>query len=109
MSVSYMVFYRGKAQNQDTFLQYYRENHVPILKRFPGIQQVILHSPLPVEDTESVVPGEFSLVAEMQFDTEANLATALKSQARQEARVDFGKFPSFTGEVWHQAMFTEEP
>jgi hypothetical protein len=38
------------------------------------------------------------------FDTTADLDTALKSDARREARADFGRFPAFAGEVTHQAM-----
>ena len=69
---------------------------------------MILHSPLASEDSQSVTSGNFYLVAEMQFATEQDLQAALQSEARAEARVDFAKFPPYSGDVWHQAMTREE-
>lgn len=108
MAVSYLVFYRGCAKNQKVFLQHYREIHVPILKRFPGIREVTLHTPSAWEDAHSVNPAGFALVVEMRFDSMESLQAALESEARSEARVDLGEFPPFAGDIWHQAMKSEE-
>jgi hypothetical protein len=40
----------------------------------------------------------------MTFDTPADLERASHSEARRRAREDFRRFPSFSGEVTHQAM-----
>lgn len=103
-----MVFYRGQATNAEAFVARYRDIHVPILKRFPGIQRVTLHTPANWQDAHSVEPAGFVLAVEMRFDSHASLQTALNSQARSDARVDLGKFPPFEGDIWHQAMQTEE-
>ena len=44
------------------------------------------------------------LLAQMTFDSAADLDAALRSQARREARDDFHRFPPFEGEVTHEAM-----
>ena len=44
------------------------------------------------------------LLAQLSFETAADLDAALKSDARRDARADFARFPAFTGEVTHQAM-----
>jgi uncharacterized protein (TIGR02118 family) len=107
VSVCYMVFYRGHAEHAQLFVDRYRNIHVPILKRLPGIQSVELLTPLPWEDKHPVKPGEFALIAKMKFKSLAALEYALNSPERDTAREDFGKFPEFEGTVWHQAMLVE--
>ena len=108
MSVNYLVFYRGRTEDQQSFIDRYRDTHVPILKRFPGIQNVSLLTPLDWQDKHPVNPGGFTLIVQMQFASAKQLDVALGSMARDEARKDFEKFPPFDGEVWHQAMNMEE-
>ncbi len=81
MSVSYFVRYEGEAESPAEFLDYYRERHVPILMRFPGIRRIVLHTPVAWQD---------------------------ESEARSAARGDFGNFPPFRGLVFHQAARSEE-
>jgi hypothetical protein len=51
-----------------------------------------------------VIRGGSLLLAQMTFDTPADLDAALRSPARQDARADFGRFPPFGGEVTHEAL-----
>ena len=108
VSVNYLVFYRGRADDQQAFVERYRNEHVPILKRFPGIQGVSLLTPLDWQDIHPVNPGQFILIAQMKFATIEALELALQSAARDEAREDFKKFSAFGGEIWHQAMKLED-
>jgi uncharacterized protein (TIGR02118 family) len=108
MSVSYFVRYEGQAANRAEFLRYYREQHAPILARFPGIRRIILHSPVEWHDTYPVNPDRFALLAQMIFDTRQDLDRALQSEPRAEARADFAHFPPFHGVVYHQAAVSEE-
>lgn len=107
MTVSYFVFYRGKADNQTAFTERYKKTHVPFLKQFPGIKQVKVHTPVTWQDPQSINPGEFTLIAEMVFDSVEDMQTALSSDARSKAREDFKQFPPFDGDIWHQAMSCE--
>jgi uncharacterized protein (TIGR02118 family) len=108
MSVSYFVRYEGTAENGAEFLRYYREQHAPILARFPGIRGIVLHTPTECTDTFPVRGDRFMLLAQMIFDSEEDLDRALQSEARAEAREDFGRFPRFEGTVFHQAVVSEE-
>jgi uncharacterized protein (TIGR02118 family) len=108
MSVNYQVFYRGRADDQQVFVDRYRNEHVPILKRFPGILGVSLLTPLGWQDKHPVNSGQFMLIVQMKFATIEALENALQSEARDEAREDFKKFSAFGGEIWHQAMKLED-
>jgi uncharacterized protein (TIGR02118 family) len=108
VSVSYFVRYEGSAENGAEFLRYYREQHAPILARFPGIRGIVLHTPVQWHDPFPVKPDRFMLVAQMIFDSAEDLDRALASEARAEAREDFARFPRFEGAVFHQAVVSEE-
>ena len=102
--VSYFVRYRGAASNPAAFTAHYESGHAALLWRFPHIRSLILHQPAPWHDPFPVQPGASLLLAQMQFDSTADLDAALRSDARREARDDFHRFPPFEGEVTHEAM-----
>ena len=108
MSVSYFVRYEGTAADAGEFVRYYREEHAAILRRFPGIRSIVLHTPIAWRDPFPVQPDRFLMLAQMIFDSREDLDRALGSEARAEARRDFARFPRFEGSVFHQAALTEE-
>src|SRR6516165_7213708 len=99
MPVSYFVLYRGRAEQPDAFVARYREQHVPILRQWPGIGAVLLHTPIAWSDAEPVSEAGLALMCEMRFASAEALDAALRSPARAQARQDFRDFPPFTGEV----------
>jgi uncharacterized protein (TIGR02118 family) len=102
--ISYFVRYRGSAADPVGFVDYYAMQHAAILKEFPGIRGLSLHEPAAWNDPFPVRDDSTALLAQMTFDTPADLQHALHSEARHRARDDFKRFPSFSGEVTHQAM-----
>jgi uncharacterized protein (TIGR02118 family) len=108
MSVSYFVRYEGHAQDFEQFLAYYRERHAPILASMPGMRRIVLHRPIAWHDPFPVKPDRFLLIAQMIFDSAADLDRALQSQPRAAAREDFANFPHLEASVYHQAAFSEE-
>jgi uncharacterized protein (TIGR02118 family) len=102
--MSYFVRYRGQAADAAAFVRHYEDRHAAILQRFTGIRSLVLHQPDTWVDPYPVVDGKTFLLAQMLFDNSAALDEALKSAARAEAREDFRNFPTFTGEVTHEAM-----
>jgi len=102
--VSYFVRYCGASLSPATFQGYYEARHAEILKQFPNIRGLILHSPAAWTDPFPVRPGKTMLLAQMQFDSVGDLDHALRSPARRLARDDFQRFPPFEGEVTHEAM-----
>lgn len=102
--VSYFVRYRGSSPDPARFQAHYETQHAAILQRFPSIRSLILHRPAAWTDPFPVRRGESMLLAQMQFDSAADLDAALRSEARAQARDDFHRFPPFEGEVTHEAM-----
>ena len=102
--ISYFVRYRGTSPDPAAFRTHYETGHAAILRRFPGIRSLVLHQPVPAHDPFPVRPGGTFLLAQMQFDSAAELDAALHSHARRQARDDFLSFPPFEGEVTHEAM-----
>ena len=102
--VSYFVRYRGTASDPAAFRRYYESQHAGLLRQFPAIRSLVLHSPAEWHDPFPVHAGETCLLAQMQFENAGDLDTALRSEARRQARDDFQQFPPFTGEVTHEAM-----
>lgn len=87
MSVCYFVRY--EIENSEEFLRHYREVHVPIVARWPGLQRMVIHTPV-------------------EFESEEAMNRAFASRERAEAREDFKRFMTFEGTVTHQAMKAEE-
>ena len=108
VTASYFVRYEGHAADPEAFLARYREHHVPLLERFPGIRRIVLYTPAAWRDPFPVQPDRFSLLVQMEFDSLADLEAAVGSEARAAARRDFAQFPPFEGVVFHQAAVTEE-
>jgi uncharacterized protein (TIGR02118 family) len=102
--VSYFVRYRGSSSDPEAFRTYYEARHAAILRQFPNIRSLILHAPSVCTDPFPVRHGQSMLLAQMQFDSAADLDGALSSEARKRARDDFQHFPPFDGEVTHEAM-----
>lgn len=106
MTVSYFVRY--EIEDSDAFVRHYKERHVPILARWPGMRRVVLHRSVPWNDPCPVNKGSAMLIVQLEFETHADLEQALASPERAEARRDFGNFPPFEGKVFHQATRQEE-
>jgi len=108
MSVSYFVRYDITAVDAQRFVDRYREVHVPLLARWPGIRRVMLHTPLDWHDPFTVNRGRTVLLAQLEFESVESMEAALQSEARAAAREDFERFPSYEGSVVHQAMAQDE-
>jgi uncharacterized protein (TIGR02118 family) len=108
MSVSYFVRYDIEPADGAAFIAHYREHHVPILARWPGMRRVMLHTPLEWHDPFTVERGKAVLLAQLEFESLEAMEAAFRSPQRAEAREDFKRFPPFSGRVVHQAMAQEE-
>jgi uncharacterized protein (TIGR02118 family) len=108
VSVSYFVRYDIEPADRDVFIAHYREHHVPILARWPGIERVLLHMPLDWNDPYPVNRGRAVLLAQLEFKSREAMEQAFRSAERAQAREDFKHFPAFTGTVTHQAMSSTE-
>ena len=71
MTVSYFVRY--EIEDSEAFVRHYKERHVPILARWPGIRRVVLHRPVPWTDPCPVNRGATVLVAAAPANPPASL------------------------------------
>lgn len=108
MRADYLVIYQGEPEDPEEFLRYYREEHLPIVRAWPGVVGVELAVGADGEDPHPTIGGVF-MVARFSFESIEALRAALRSEERQAARADRGNFPAFEGTVRHQAVLIEEP
>jgi uncharacterized protein (TIGR02118 family) len=71
------------------FDRYYFETHVPIAKKIMGLRSYVVNSGSP-----TIIAGSLSphLIAELEFDSLAELQTALASPEGQAAAADLANF-----------------
>jgi uncharacterized protein (TIGR02118 family) len=108
VSVSYFVRYDIAVSDLSAFLDRYRSVHVPMVAAWPGLQRMVIHTPVEWSDPFPVNRGRTVLLAQLEFESEAAMNQAFASRERAEAREDFKRFMTFEGTVVHQAMKTEE-
>ena len=70
------------------FDAHYRDVHTPIVSRYPNLRGVRLTKP----DGVGGRPAPFHLIAEMRFDSRADLDEALASEAGRESGRDLRNF-----------------
>ena len=108
MSVSYFVRYDITVSDLKAFIERYRKVHVPLVAKWPGLQRMVLHTPVDWKDPVPVNRGKAVLIAQLVFESEEAMNRAFASRERAEAREDFKRFMTFEGTVAHRAMKSEE-
>ena len=108
MTVSYFVRYDIAVADLQGFLERYRKAHVPMVTNWPGLQRMLLHTPLDGQDPFPVNRGKAVLLAQLEFDSPEAMNAAFASPERARAREDFQRFMKYEGTVTHQAMASEE-
>ena len=87
MAARLIVLY-SPPDNPAAFDAHYRDVHTPIVQRYPGLRDLRLTRPSGVAGREPA----FYLVAEMAFDSRAELEAALASDAGRESGMDLRNF-----------------
>jgi hypothetical protein len=106
LACTYLVSYEGTAENLHLWLSHYIAQHSPIMQRFPGIRELEIYTRL---DWCGFLPWrrvDYMQRNKVVFDDAAALNAALNSPVRHEMRIDFSKFPPFTGGNTHYPMAT---
>jgi uncharacterized protein (TIGR02118 family) len=75
-------------EDPDAFDAHYRDVHSAIVNRYPNLRDVRLTKPVGVAGR----PSPFHLMAEMAFDSSADLDAALMSEAGAESARDLRTF-----------------
>lgn len=103
-AVSFFVQYDGPAEDPAAFHTYYRNHHVPIVFRMPGIRSVTYY--LPQSDKPPVIGRSVERLQIVQavFDSADEFLKMRQSSQRKEGLRDFENYPKFEGPVTHQVM-----
>ncbi len=83
-----LVVLYSAPDDTDAFDAHYRDVHAPIVARYPNVRDVRLTNPAGVAGR----PSPFYLMAEMAFDSSADLDAALMSEAGAESARDLRNF-----------------
>jgi uncharacterized protein (TIGR02118 family) len=83
-----LIVLYSPPEDPAAFDAHYRDVHTPIVRRYPGLRDLRLTRPSGVAGREPA----FYLVAEMAFDSRADLETALASDAGRESGLDLRNF-----------------
>ena len=78
----------NKPDDTDAFDAHYRDVHMPIVSRYPNLRDVRLSKLAGVGGRDSA----YYLMAEMSFDTAADLDEAIMSEAGAESARDLRNF-----------------
>ncbi len=103
-AVTYFVRYQGLPRPADDFVSDYGGRHVDILRRWPGIRRIVLHTPIAWNDPHPVRRDPTDFLTEMTFASAEALHEALNSEARTLARHDRANLKHGAALVTHQAM-----
>jgi uncharacterized protein (TIGR02118 family) len=81
---TFVSLYR-KPEDVEGFEAYFRDTHLPIVQRWPGIQATRIRR---TTGTPRGGDAEFHLVVEVDFATDEEMAAALRSDAGMESARD---------------------
>jgi uncharacterized protein (TIGR02118 family) len=83
-----LIVLYSTPEDPDAFDTHYRDVHTPIVARYPNLRDIRLSKPAGVAGRSA----PFYLMAEMVFDSEADLDDAIASQAGAESARDLRNF-----------------
>ncbi len=79
----------NRPEDAAAFDAHYRDVHMPIVRRYPGLRSVRLHRLAPLPGPHAT---PFYLMAEMVFDSSEALDAAIASEAGRESGRDLRNF-----------------
>jgi len=93
-SVRMSVMYVGQPADPAAFDAYYWNTHLPTVRKWPGIRRITVAKGGPGD--------ELYQVADLWFDSRADLDAALASPERKASADDAKRFPEFRGQIKRQ-------
>lgn len=94
--VKLSVMYHGRPADPEAFDAYYWSTHLPTVTRWPGLRRILVN--------KGEAGGELYQVADLFFESRADLDRALASPERKVSADDVKHFPAFQGEIRRQVF-----
>lgn len=104
---SYAVHYPGPAEDYNAWIDYYIDNHPPIMARFPGILEIEILTRIDWRDHLPWQRVHHLQRNRVVFESPEALTAALHSPVRHDMRADFAHFPAYEGGNFHYPFTTE--
>lgn len=104
--LTFVVRYYGPVQDVKKFVNFYTENHPPILAKFPNIRNVLCYLPLGWETAGELTDETILIGNEVVFDDLESFKAALDTDVLHEAMADADQFDPY-GYSSHHAMHRE--
>ena len=101
--LSFVVRYYGPVADAADFIDFYTNNHPPLLAKFPGIRNVLCYLPLNWRSMQEITDDYMFLGNEVVFDDLDALNQALASDVLPEVLADGEQFAAY-GYNTHHAM-----
>jgi uncharacterized protein (TIGR02118 family) len=92
--VKISVMYVGQPADPAAFDAYYWDTHLPTVQKWPRIRRISIAKGAPGD--------ELYQVADLWFDSRADLDAALASPERKISADDVKRFPEFQGQIKRQ-------
>jgi uncharacterized protein (TIGR02118 family) len=92
--VKMSVMYVGQPADPAAFDAYYWKTHLPTVEKWPGIRRITI--------AKGAAGDEFYQIADLVFDSRADLDVALASPERKASADDVKRFPEFRGQIKRQ-------
>ena len=84
-----MLVARQEELSPEAFARHYREQHLPLLAKLPGLRRLVVNHVLP---DPNAPPRPYDAIAEDWFDDLAAMGAALKSPEGQAVFTDAASF-----------------
>lgn len=105
-ALSFVVRYYGPVADPAQFVEFYTENHPPILAKFPAIRNVLCYLPLGWKDSKGITDDRLVIGNEVVFDDLDALKHSMTTPILDEAMADSEQFKAY-GYSTHHAMHRE--
>ena len=96
MSVAYLVIYEIEPEDPEAFLNYYVNQHLPLVREFPNIKNI--------EIDRGIEGGHIFMITRLIFDNLKDLTEGVNSSQRLAAKADMHHFPPYKGRVRWQTV-----
>jgi uncharacterized protein (TIGR02118 family) len=92
-----LVVSYGKPEDPDAFDAYYRDTHIPLASKMPGVVKYTVGHAQSMDPSQEVP----YLVAELDFESEEAMGAAFGSDAGKAAAADVGNFATGGATMTH--------
>ncbi|WP_297355294.1 ethyl tert-butyl ether degradation protein EthD [Paraburkholderia sp.] len=101
---TYLVSYEGEAVDFNAWLTHYLIHHPPLMAELPGIRELEIYTRVDYRSGLALPRATAMQRNKVVFDDPLALSAALASPVRARMKLDFDRFPPYSGSTPHYPM-----